>query len=47
MRILDIRDQVLRRKTVGACEGVVATPRSGRGNMGAQGHNAGHLSFPI
>ena len=27
--------------------GVVATPKSGGGNLGMQGHDAGHLSFPI
>ena len=26
---------------------VVATPRSGGGNMGMQGHDVAHLSFPI
>ena len=26
---------------------IVATPRSGGGNVGTQGHDAGHLSFPI
>ena len=30
-----------------ASKGVVATPRSGGGNMGMRGHNACHLSFPI
>ena len=30
-----------------ASESVVATPRSGGGNLGTQAHNAGHLSFPI
>ena len=25
----------------------MATPRSGEGNMGTRGHDAGHLSFPI
>ena len=30
-----------------ASESVVATPRSGGGNLGTRGHNAGHLSFPI
>ena len=30
-----------------ASESVVVTPRSGGGNLGMQGHNAGHLSFPI
>ena len=28
-----------------ASESAMATPRSGGGNMGAQGHDAGHLSF--
>ena len=28
-------------------EGVVATPRSGGGNMGMRGHDACQLSFPI
>ena len=30
-----------------ASESVVATARSGGGNLGTQPHNAGHLSFPI
>ena len=30
-----------------ASEGVVATPRSGGGNMGARGHDAGYLSFLV
>ena len=30
-----------------ASEGVVATLRSGGGNMGTQRHDACHLSFPI
>ena len=30
-----------------ANEGVVATPRSGGGNLGTRGHDASHLSFPI
>ena len=30
-----------------ASEGVMATPRSGGGNLGMQGHDAGYLSFPI
>ena len=30
-----------------ASKGVLATPRSGGGNMGTRGHDAGHLSFPI
>ena len=28
-------------------ESVVATPRSGGGNLGTRGHYAGHLSFLI
>ena len=28
-------------------EGVVATSRSGGGNMGTRGHDAGHLSFLV
>ena len=28
-------------------EGVVATPRSGGGDMGTRGHNACQLSFPV
>ena len=28
-------------------KGVVATPRSGGGNVGTRGHDAGHLSFSI
>ena len=30
-----------------ASEGVVTTLRSGEGDMGMQGHDACHLSFPI
>ena len=30
-----------------ASKGVVATPRSGGGNMGTLGHDACHISFPI
>ena len=30
-----------------ASEGVVATLRSGEGNMGTRGHDTGHLSFLI
>ena len=30
-----------------AIEGVVETSRSGGGNMGARGHNGGHLSFLV
>ena len=30
-----------------ASESVVATPRSGGGNLGMWGHNASNLSFPI
>ena len=30
-----------------ASESVVATPRNGGGNLGTQGHDASHLSFPI
>ena len=30
-----------------ASESVVATPRSGGGNMGARGHDAGYLSLLI
>ena len=30
-----------------ASEGVVATPRSGGGNLGTQGRDAGHLSFLV
>ena len=30
-----------------ASESVMATPMSGRGNLGTRGHDAGHLSFPI
>ena len=31
----------------GASESVMATPRSGGGNLGTRGHDASHLSFPI
>ena len=41
--ILDSRDQVLRRKTVS--EGVMAALWSEGVNVGARGHDAGHLSF--
>ena len=30
-----------------ASESVVATPRRGGGNVGARGHDAGHLSFLV
>ena len=30
-----------------ASESVVATSRSGGGNLGTRGHDARHLSFPI
>ena len=30
-----------------ASESVVATLRSGGGNLGTRGHDASHLSFPI
>ena len=30
-----------------ASESVVATPKSGGGNLGMRGHDASHLSFPI
>ena len=30
-----------------ASESVVATPRSGGGNLGMRGHNASHLSLPV
>ena len=30
-----------------ASKSVVATPRSGGGNVEMRGHDAGHLSFPI
>ena len=30
-----------------ASEGVVATPRSGGGNMGTRGHDVGHLYFLV
>ena len=30
-----------------ASEGVMATPRSGRGNVGARGHDAGRLSLLV
>ena len=30
-----------------ASESIVVTPRSGGGNLGTRGHDAGHLSFPI
>ena len=30
-----------------ASEGVVATPRSGGGNVGTRGHDVGHLPFLV
>ena len=30
-----------------ASKGVMATPRSGGGNVGTRGHNTCHLSLPI
>ena len=30
-----------------ASESIIATLRSGGGNVGARGHNAGHLPFPL
>ena len=30
-----------------ACESIVATPWSGGGNVGARGHDAGHLSLLV
>ena len=30
-----------------ASEGVMATPRSGGGNLGTRGHDAGHLSLLV
>ena len=30
-----------------ASESVVATSKSGGGNLGMRGHDVGHLSFPI
>ena len=30
-----------------ASESVLATPRSGVGNLGMRGHDTDHLSFPI
>ena len=41
--ILDSRDQVLRRKTFEASEGPMAALWSGVVNVGARGHDTGHL----
>ena len=47
MRIMDSRVQVLRRQDREASESTVATPWSGGDNVGARGHNAGHLSLLV
>ena len=46
MCIIDSRDQVLRRKTVRLVR-VHAAPWSGGVNVGARGHDAGHLSLLV
>ena len=43
--ILDSRDQVLRRKTREAGESAMTALWSGKDNVGARGHDAGHLSL--
>ena len=45
--ITDSRDQVLSRKTVGASEGAMVASWSGGFNVGARGHDAGHLSLLV
>ena len=45
--IIDSRDQVLRRIDFEASEGAMAAPWSGGVNLGARGHDAGHLSLLV
>ena len=45
--IVDSRDRVLRRKTREASESAMAALRSGGVNVGARGHDAGHLSLLV
>ena len=45
--IMDSRDQVFETQDCEANEGVMAAPRSGGVNMGARGHDAGHISLLV
>ena len=45
--IMDNRDQVLRRKTMRLVRVAMAAPWSGGVNVGARGHDAGHLSLLV
>ena len=47
VRIMDNQDQIFATQDREASEGIVATPRSGGGNMETLEHDACHLSFPI
>ena len=47
MCIFDSHDQVLRRKYRKASESAMAALWSGGVNVGARGHDAGHLSFLV
>ena len=47
MRILDSRDSGIATQDRVASESVMATSKSGRGNLGMRGHDAAHLSFYI
>ena len=44
MRIIDSRDQVFLRQDYEASKGVVAAPKSGRGNMGMRRHYSCQLT---
>ena len=46
MCILDSQDQFMTQDRA-VNTSVVATPRSGGGNVRTQGHDRNHLSFPI
>ena len=43
--ILDIQESGFATQDREASESVVATPRSGGGNLGTRGHNVSHLSY--
>ena len=45
--IMDSWDQVFVTQNRGASESTVATPWSGGGNVGARGHDVGHLSLIV
>ena len=47
MCILDSRDQVLRRIDREVSEGAMAALWSGGVNVGARGHDAGHISLLV